>query len=280
MSADFDNYYRTSRSSARFVLGVGLSIFMHLAIIGGLMFGALRSRELPETVVYNVSLVGPIGDVAPEPTPKVEAEPVEEPEPEPTPEPPKPEPPKPEPKPEPPKPKPEPKAAEVKKPDPPKKEEPKPEPPKKKEEPKKEPPKKEEPKKEAKKPAPKEEQKPVTATKMADAMPTPTPGVAGTQVVPPELLGWINRVRKKVESVWVQPGGLSLGMENPTVQVSFWVSRNGTLMMKPEVLKPSSAAALDASGLEAIARAMPLPPLPEAYLRDEAQVIFSFTIKN
>src|SRR5690606_29322422 len=101
--------------------------------------------------------------------------------------------------------------------------------------------KKPDPPKEAKKPAPKEEQKQVVATKVKDAMPTATPGVAGTQVVPPELLSWIANVRRRVERAWVQPGGIALGLENPTAEVSFWVNRQGALMMQPEVLRQSSA---------------------------------------
>jgi outer membrane biosynthesis protein TonB len=174
-----------------------------------------------------------------------------------------------------------------------------------KEEPK---PKKPEPKKEvAKKELPKEEKKPPTVTpkKVAAAdieMPAldrPAPeriqdtkqgkenakikkGVADRpgidiEALPSALGMWGRLVQRKVEKVWVVPGGVKLTEENALI-ISFWVDTQGNLVGEPVIRQDGDSPELLASGLLAIKEAAPYPPLPESFKGLEQEVQYTFVI--
>ena len=239
MDHGYDFRRRTKRNKGRLHLALVFSVVMH--VTGWAIVAQTRQRapKPPIPITYEVRFVA---ETPPEP---VEPEPEE-----PTPPEPEPEPPKPEPKPEPP---PEPKKEEpivvAKEPKP----EPKPQPPKKPEPPK--------PKPEVEKPPPPKE----TGAKIQRELPS-------------ILNAWGRLVQRKVEKYWTVPGGLRIREDSDEALISFWVNRDGILIGRPEIMKHGSDKALAESGVRAILRAAPLPPLPPEYGEEEQQVVYAFTL--
>lgn len=307
----FDQYYasfRRGNSALRVTLIV--SVLVHVLVLLGLL-GWYRLQLKTEPVAEFTMFVVP-NDRPDEPleqamAPEVneleqpdEAEAPPPPPPPPPPEPPKPEPPKPEPpKPEPPKPKPDP-PKEVKKsealaldpepegegeepeeemPEPPKPEPPKPKEPEKPKPKPKEPevPKKptpEPPKPEAPKPEPPKAEPP-----KPQAAPAPgTLRMAAGKADRPDLASWANRVQRKVERVWAKPGGISLDPVSSTVEVTFWVDRNGNLLDEPRVSSVGSDPRLAESAINAVKLAAPYSPLPESFSGPELVVKYEFSL--
>lgn len=250
-----------------------LAILMHaVPFVAGMYWHLERpAKSIP---VYDVQLVADDGvetEVSEQPAPNI-----------PTPPPPPPEPkeePEPEVKKEEPKPLPEPvKEAPAEK---------------KKEEVKKPEPKKPEPKKEEPKKPPKEVEQPKLAKLDPERPPeTPrgktdakikkgekdTPGI-NVKALPSALGAWARLVQRKVERVWVIPGGLRLTTENSAV-ISFWVDRGGNLVGEPIVRDDGGAPALAQSGLDAIKAAAPFPPLPDGAGGLEQEVQYNFVINQ
>ena len=216
------------------------------------------------------------------PPPKEPPKPEPEPEPAPKPEPPKP---KPEPKPEP---KPAPKEVVAKKVE--KLEE------KTKEEPKKEVKKTEKPKEEEKKKEEKQPSKPHDPRKMVDLNEPPDPveffdaGEVEPMVVaekgpmrtataingvPPALVGWGNKVKRKVESIWQRPDSLFADIASK-VEVVFTVDAQGNLVGEPFLMAATTDQQLAASGILAIKQSAPYPPLPAPFT--EQQVVYEFQL--
>ncbi len=186
--------------------------------------------------------------------------------------------------PPPPPPKPKPK---VKKPEPKKKVEPK-KVVKKKEVKKKKPPPKKKPPEKKKEPVVKKtppKKKEPEVVKKVPPMPKPEvvekaqpkSGVQ-TKQLPTVLSAWGRLVQRKVEKYWQVPGGVGVTDANKEVHISFWVDRDGRLLSSPEIVKDAADPSLGASGVRAIMMAEPLPPLPNEYQEDVAQVIYVFTL--
>jgi outer membrane biosynthesis protein TonB len=246
-------HWRYMRRGRRLHAAVIASIILHASVLAAVGLVWHKPPPKPMQLVYEVSFIAP---APPEPEPK--PEPVKAP-------PPPPPPPKKEPEPKKEAPKPEPKKVAEKKPDPPKPE-PKPveKPPEKKPEPKPEPPKPT---------PPKDLPKPEVVAKA----PPPESGIK-RDLLPPLLNAWGRQVQRKVEKYWVQPGGVRLDVDDGSVQISFWVGRDGMLLTQPVVATPSANPALAASGIQAVVNAQPLPPLPIEFGEDRAQVIYTFSM--
>jgi outer membrane biosynthesis protein TonB len=236
-------------------VAIAASLVLHASVLAVAGYRLHKPPPPPMPLVYEVSFIAP--------TP-----------PEPEPEPVKPPPPPPPPKKEEPKPEPE------KKPEP-KKEEPK-KVAEKKPEPKKEPEKKPEPKKEPeKKPEPPKPQPPKELPQpevVAKAPPQET-GVK-RDMLPPVLNAWGRQVQRKVEKFWVQPGGVRLDGDESSVQISFWVGRDGMLLTQPVVESRNANPALANSGVQAVINSQPLPPLPVEFAEDRAHVYYTFSMMN
>jgi outer membrane biosynthesis protein TonB len=260
----YANHWRYLRRKPRLRAAIVASVFLHGSLLAT---ASLQWRQPPPKaipLVYEVSFIAP-------PTPEPSPEPVKTPPPPAPPkqEPPKPEPPKPEPKKE--EPKPEPKKVAEKKP------EPKPEP--KKEESKKEPPKPEkkpEPKPQPPRPTP---PKDLPQPEVVAKAPPPESGIS-RNTLPPQLNAWGRQVQRKVEKFWMQPGGVRLDDSQSSVQISFWVGRDGMLLSQPVVRTPSAHPALAESGIQAVIGAQPLPPLPIEYSADRTEVVYTFSMMN
>ncbi len=260
MESIYAHHWRSLRRGKRLHVAIAASIAVHAALFAAMGLRWYTPPPPPIPLVYEVSFVSP---TPPEPEP----EPVK------VPPPPPPPPKKEEPKPEPEK-KPEPKKEEPKKVA---EEKPKPKP-----EPKKEPEKKPEPKKEPeKKPEPPKPQPPKDLPKpevVAKAPPQET-GVK-RDMLPPVLNAWGRQVQRKVEKYWMQPGGVRLDAAESSVQISFWVGRDGMLLSQPVVETANANPALADSGVRAVIDAQPLPPLPIEFAADRAQVYYTFSMMN
>jgi outer membrane biosynthesis protein TonB len=311
MRSRFDNHYTDRDHIRRFRLAVFFSAFMHLAVLGSIMARANQRPPIKAAPMFQVEFVGQAEDakiqsVAPLP------EPEPEPEPEPVPEPPPPEP-KPEVKPEPPKEQVEARVREEetarkkaeealrkveeekrqaeetarkkKEEDEKKKVE---EARLRKEEEKKELKRTEEEKKKEEERKKKEEEakknkaaeeakrKADEAAKKVDA---PT-GVSMQAALPGELAAWSRLVQRKVDRTWVQPVGVRLDLAANQAVVAVWVSRNGSLMGRPEIIQNASDPALGESAIRAVIEAAPFPPFPETFTEPDQQVVFTFTLNE
>jgi TonB family protein len=199
------------------------------------------------------------------------------------------------PKPKPPKPKPKP--PEEKKVEPPKPvvkkvEPPKPKPPevKKVEPPKvvKPPPKKEEPEaivkpeiKQKTPPPPPPEPEPEPAKIAKAPEPEPEPVVTNTveldtDHISEELKWYIGIIRNKVWRNWIEPRHALASSANIRVVIRFEIDRSGRFAAEPTILEPSYNEFFDSSGLAAVMRAAPFPPLPESYSGETLGVQFGF----
>ena len=95
----------------------------------------------------------------------------------------------------------------------------------------------------------------------------------------PTALGtWALLVQRKVERYWQVPEDLRLDSAENEALVSFWVDRNGNLIKDPIVSKPASAPELGESGIRAIRRAIPFPPLPDNFKAMEQEVVLGFQL--
>jgi hypothetical protein len=266
MHEHHDYYWTTPWYQTALFRTIVASLVVHVLVLAG----AYRLSQIPPRItppkVLTFEFIPQKQDVQPAPKPEP---------PKPKPEPPKPKPEPPKPKPEPPKPKPKPAVKkEVPKPKP-KPEPPKPEPPKPK--PKPPPPK---PKPEPPKPKP-EPPKP----KPEPPKPKPEPVKPATKAVavkqeafPEELAGWARRVQRKIEGIWVVPGGIRLDAEDAVAEVEFWVDRNGSLLSTPVVIKEASDPRVGESGVRAIRLANPVSPLPDKFKKDKQRVVYAFSL--
>jgi protein TonB len=248
------------------------SVIVHLCL--GTTFMIVRAAKFylkpKREVVYNVNLMETkrpapkkkaVAPVAPKPKP---------PKPKPKPPPPKPKPPPPKPKPEPPKPKPV-----VKKVEPPKVV--------KAPEPKKEPPKAivkpEVKQKPPPPPPPPPPPEPVVVAKAPEPEPEPvlTDTVElDTDHITPDLKWYIGVVRNKVWRNWIEPRHALSSGANIRVVIRFEIDRSGGFAVDPSILEPSNNSFFDQSGLAAVMRATPFPPLPESYTGETLGVQFGF----
>jgi len=96
--------------------------------------------------------------------------------------------------------------------------------------------------------------------------------------LPTELDVWGSLVQRKVERLWVVPGGIALDAEETTAEVSFVVDRDGNLVGDPIIIKHASDLRLGESGLRAILLAAPFPPLPESFARSQQRVVYGFSL--
>ena len=259
MRRSYDRYWETLWSREPIRRALLASLAAHLVVVLAVAYVPQTPPQEPKSITYQVDFIR-LTEPRPEPP-----EEVAEPEP-PKPEPPKPPPPEPEPEPEPKKPEPAPpEPKKVVKKDPPPEPKPKPEPPK------------PEPKKETKPDPPK-------PTKVAKAETPPVErlvqkaGPKLKQQLPSELQGWAGLVRKKVDRLWTEPGGVRVGAEGIEAVVSFWVDKQGRLIGEPEIVVSDASGALAASGVRALKAANPFPPLPPDYRAREQQVFFAFTM--
>jgi TonB family protein len=99
------------------------------------------------------------------------------------------------------------------------------------------------------------------------------------QELPPELNMWGRQMQRKIDYAWEVPMGLRLDAERTVAEISFWVNRDGELLETPIVSKPASDPALGESGVRAIMLAVPFPPFPAGYKKDEVQVVYEFSLQ-
>lgn len=176
-------------------------------------------------------------------------------------------PPKPAPRPVPkpkPKPKPKPEPAPKPKPAPPPEPAPKPEP-------KPEPPPPPDPVAVAPEPKPEPEIPPPPPT------PEPEPQMAAeVEVIPPALAWYLEQVRRGIWSQWLDPGSLLDLDELARVIVRFELGREGQVVSGPTVLEGSGNALFDQSGVRAVLRAAPFPPMPAEHPDGTLGIRFTF----
>jgi outer membrane biosynthesis protein TonB len=283
------DWFRDGGTSAT-IWTIIFSAVLH-ALLLGIIFIGFSLKKPVEPKLINVSLVAAPGPMTPMPgsagaqppprppeQPGPEPAPPEPPKPEPPkPEPPKPEPPKPEPKPD--KPKPEPKpdkppkptTKEVEKPKKPRPVDLKPV-----ADPKDEPPKKTPQK--GGKPTPK-----LAASEPSDdmnVMPTDQPismavGTGGQG--PPTAMGsWPGLLQRQVYLQWVVPNGIPMNDANYLPQITVTIGRDGRIMDRPQVTKPSPSPALDDSCVQALVNAT-LPPFPDNYEEPSITLVVQFS---
>jgi len=107
---------------------------------------------------------------------------------------------------------------------------------------------------------------------------TGRPGI-DIEALPSALGMWGRLVQRKVEKVWVVPGGVRLTPENALV-ISFWVDIQGNLVGQPVVRQDGNSPELMASGLLAIKEGAPYPPLPDSFKGPEQEVQYTFVINQ
>ena len=83
-------------------------------------------------------------------------------------------------------------------------------------------------------------------------------------------------MKRKVDRVWVLPGGMRLEPDKNFAIIEFYVDRQGNLLDTPKVVQQASDPALSESGLRALLLAAPLPPLPETYGENTLRVLYRF----
>ena len=265
MKSLYDRYWSAIRGRNRLKRAVMASFALHL--IGVLAFAYAPKSRTPKAIPISFAVdlaapphPGPIADEPPKPAAAAPAPQITPPDPEPEPEKPKESTPPPPPKPV---------------------EKPKPE--------KKEPDKKPESKKDqvAKKPEPKPEPKKETPPKKTsppkkeivakNEQPESDTGVSSRQELPTMLSAWARSLHRNVSRVWSVPGGIKVTKDGEEALVSFWVSRDGSLIGQPEILSEGPNRALAESGVRAVLAAAPFPPFPPDYKESEQQVIFGFS---
>ncbi len=100
-------------------------------------------------------------------------------------------------------------------------------------------------------------------------------GVVADQL-PTGLSGWARIVQRKVDHEWAIPAGIPLSEDDEMVKVEFWVTSAGEVFDGPRILKGTTQAALDASCIEAIKAASPLPPFPDGVDEPEQYIVYVF----
>jgi len=254
----YADHWDTIRSTRSLRVAIVFSVVVHSVVAYALMTKVRHDPpKKPVSITYHVEFLSP-------PTPEPEKKVAEK-----------------APPPPPPKPK-------VKKPEPKKKAEPKKVVKKKEVKKKKPPPKKKKPPEKKKQPVvkktPPKKKEPEVVKKIP---PMPKPEVVAkaqpksgvqTKQLPTVLSAWGRLVQRKVEKYWQVPGGVGLTDANKDVHISFWVNRDGRLLSPPEIVKDAADPSLGASGVRAIMMSEPLPPLPNEYKEDVAQVIYVFTL--
>jgi len=257
MESIYADHWRYLRRGKRLHVAIVASLFLHVTILAVAGYNWHKPPPPPIPITYEVSFMAP---PTPEAVPVKETPPPPPPPPPPKKEEPKKEQPKPEPKKEEPK-----KVAEKPKPEP-KKEEKKPEP-------------KKDVKKPEKKPDPPKPQPPkeLPQPEVVAKAPPPESGIT-KNMLPPMLNAWGRQVQRKVEGNWMQPGGVRLDADESSVQISFWVDRNGMLLSQPVVESKNANQALLNSGIQAVINAQPLPPLPIEFTEDRAHVYYTFNM--
>jgi TonB family protein len=276
-----DNLYMERYSAGRPLRwAILFSVVLHVAAVVLLWWIPLRNERITPQTFNEVTFFASVKPattevpVLPPPAPDPEPEPVPpppepqppKPEPEPVPPPPEPEPPKPEPEPEPVR------VAAVQKPEPPK-----PEPPKETPKPKPEPPKP--------KPQPlalKEPEPEIRPLQMLDRLepiePVMESNITMKFSAQADVLDtWGALAKRKIESRWVAPGGVSLASNEALV--SFWVDRGGNLLEEPQVLRHAADRSVGESAVRAIKLAAPFPPLPKQFTEPEVNVTIAFRVQ-
>ena len=92
-------------------------------------------------------------------------------------------------------------------------------------------------------------------------MPPSTPTGAGVKV-PPEVAAWMVKARRHVKNVWVVP--VHFREQSLATQVVIRLDGRGRVQGKPRVVRGSGDLNYDDGVVDAILRANPLPPPPEA----------------
>ncbi len=308
------DWFRDSATSvmARMLL---ISAVLHVLLIVGVIVWFSRHKAV-EPKLINVSLVAAPGPMTPMPgsagapppppppenpgpeaaPPKPEPPKPEPPKPEPKPEPPKPEPPKPEPKPD--KPKPEPKPEKPPKPstkeeEKPKKPKPvdlKPVPDPKDEKPKKtdlkpvadpkDEPVQKTPQKTGGKPVPKTKGPTLLGAEPSDnVMPSDVPisMAVGGQTGPPTAMGsWPGLLQRQVYLQWIVPNGIPMNDARYLPQITVTIGRDGRIIDRPQVTKPSPSTALDDSCVQALVNAT-IPPFPDNFEEPTITLVVQFS---
>jgi TonB family protein len=118
----------------------------------------------------------------------------------------------------------------------------------------------------------------------AEALKSPQIGMQGNEgigVGPNSVIGqrfgyYVDLMRSRIAQHWSTAG---LANDSKHVTITFTILKDGTVQ-DAKIAQPSGNYTLDNASLRAVLEASPLPPLPQGYDKDSAQVDLMFQVKQ